>query len=97
MDKSITDNGKEVQEFIVRLESNLIGGNEALDYKSINIYLPACDYIMAYNKGLFDRDFLIEFARCRCNAEFLKKCFRDEDDKNSSKYQLIDGKYVYEQ
>lgn len=97
MDKNKIDIAKEVKEFVVRLESSLMGGNESLDYKSLNISLPVCDFIMAYNKGLFDRDFIIEFARCRCNAEFLKKCFRDEDDINASKYQLIDGKYVYEQ
>jgi hypothetical protein len=96
MDKSKISEGKETKEFKVRLESNLTGGNESLDYTSINISLPACDYIMAYKKGFFDRDFIIAFARCRCNAEFLKKCFEAEDEKNAEKYQLIDGKYVFD-
>ena len=89
MDKRIIYEDIGVKESNVRIESFIDEMDEEIDYKKLDISVPACVYIMLYRKGFFDRDFLISLSRSICDAEFLLEKVGLEDKKNFETMQRI--------
>lgn len=80
MDKSIKDDGTEGKESIVRLESFINEGTEETEYVKLDISVPISVYKKAYEKGLFNEKFIIEFSQWKCNIQDLYNIYISADD-----------------
>ena len=83
MEKSIIPDGMEGNEINVRLDSFIDELPDEIakeiDYRKLDVNLPAWAYIMLDRKGFFGRDFLLALARSTCDAKNLKETITFED------------------
>jgi hypothetical protein len=92
MDKSIISNGMDVKEKNVRLKSSIDDLiDEDIEYKKLEIEIPLRVYLILYQKGIFERNFLIMLAKSVCDADFLKEVITLENKKEIEKMQRLLG------